>query len=129
MALDGTRDCGREEVAIDRERRTRRYAGVIGRGDHERTEAAHLLLQAPDRRFQRAVAKRVRAHQLRQAVGLMRFGATDWSHLVEIDLDPATRELPRGLAAGEPAAYDGDTCMHVDPAGCLLRFARLRQRL
>src|SRR5207253_9750462 len=72
----------------------------------ERAGPPHLLLEEPDRRLERRVAKRVRAHELRELVAGVRLGAAHRPHLVEVDVDAVTRELPGGLAAREPAADD-----------------------
>jgi hypothetical protein len=50
--------------------------------------------------------ERIRAHELGEAVGLMRGGVPDRAHLDERYLMPALSELPGGFAAGEAAAND-----------------------
>ena len=71
--------------------------------------AAHLLFEQADRVVELVTAQRVAAHQLREAVALMNGGPADRPHLVQRHRHAARRRLPRGLAAGEPSAYDSHT--------------------
>ncbi len=75
----------------------------------ERAGAAHLLVQQADRVvFGIVGAEGVGADELRQPVGMVRVGRDLRAHLVQPDRDAGARDLPGGLAAGEPAADDVD---------------------
>jgi len=102
-------DRGREAVAVDRERAAGRQLVRIGRLHDQRAGAAHLLVQQADRIVGRIVgAEGVGAHQLGQALGLVRLGAAHRPHLVQHHGHAGTGELPRCLAARETTAH------HVD---------------
>jgi hypothetical protein len=53
--------------------------------------------------------KRIAADKFGEAVGLMGVGGADRTHLVQDDVDPALRQLPRGFGAGKATADDYDT--------------------
>ena len=73
-----------------------------------RAEQAHLGLEQAVRVGGLGALEGVRADELREPIGLVRFGAADGPHLVHDDVVPALGELPGGLAAGESAADDVD---------------------
>ena len=81
----------------------------VGGGEDQRPEAPHLLVQQTDRvAFGVVGAERVRAHQFGKPGADMRLGAPHRPHLVQDGRNAGARQLPRRLAAGEPAADDVD---------------------
>ena len=94
----------REAVAINGEGRTGGDAGLIGGGNHERAEPAHLFLEDADGSFERIVAQRVGAYQFGETAGLMGLRHADRAHFVKADGDAPAGELPCGFAAGESGA-------------------------
>ena len=102
---------GGEAVPVDRERAAGRQLVGVGRAHDQRAGAAHLLVDHADGVVLRIVgAEGIGADQLGQLVGQMGLGAAHRAHLVQHHGHARVRELPRRLAAREPAAHD----MHVD---------------
>ena len=99
-------DPARERIAIHREGLARGHRRFVGRRDHERVEAPHLLLEQPHRARLAVRAQRVAAHELREEVGAVRGRALCRLHVDERDVEAAARCLPGGLAAREPRPDD-----------------------
>ena len=95
-----------EHVAIDGERAAAGNARLVRRPEHDRAEQAHLGLEQAVRVRRLGALERVGAHELGETVGLVRRRAAHAAHLVDDDVVAALGELPRGFAAGEPAADD-----------------------
>ena len=102
----------RENLAVDRERRSARNARLIGALENERAELPHFGLQQAVRVAGLGALERVRADELTELLRSMRGGATHGTHLTDHDRVPALSELPRGFTAGEPAAD------HLHFVGC-----------
>jgi hypothetical protein len=100
----------------------RRHLVRIGGAQDQRTALPRLLMQQPDRIALRVVgAERVGAHQLGEPGPDMRLGAAHRPHLVQHDRHPGARELPRCLAAGQPAADHMDG-VHAGKLPLRIRF-------
>ena len=118
-------DLGREHLAIDRQRRSGRHAGLFRSRHDQRTALAHLVMEQANRvLFVIVRAQRVRADQLGQPIGLVRGGALPAlvgggaAHLRQAHPPPAPRELPGRLGAGETAADDMDVVGHGGALAC-----------
>ena len=105
---DVTRSCTAEENTSRStvERGAARNARLVRRPEHDGAEQAHLGLEQSVRVGRLGALEGVRAHELGEAVGLVRRGAAHAAHLVDDDVVPTLGELPGGLAPGEPAADD-----------------------
>jgi len=105
MRRERLRDRVGETVAIDRERAAGGHLiGVAGAHD-QRAETAHLLMQQPDGVVLGIVGTEgVRAHELGEAIRLVRVCGALGAHLVQHDGDTVLRELPRGLGTGQSTA-------------------------
>ena len=119
--VDALVHAAREDVAIDGERACRPARAPRRRPSRiTRAEQAHLGLEQSVRVGRLGALERVRAHQLGEAIGLVRRRAAHGAHLVQHDVVPALGELPRGLAAGESAADDvnriADACHRTHDA-------------
>ena len=66
VRLDRLGDAPREGDAVDRQGLAGRHRGLVGRRDHQRAEAPHLLLEQADGVAEAARAQRVAAHELRE---------------------------------------------------------------
>lgn len=87
-----------ERVPVDRERAAGRYFVRIAAGKDERAAAPHFFMQQTDRVvFGIVGAKRVRAHQFREAVGQVRVGLPHRAHFVQDDGNIHARKLPRSF--------------------------------
>ena len=108
-SVEAPRDGGREMVAVDRQRAAGGQLVGVARAHDQRAGAAHLLVQQADRVGGGIVgAEAVGAHQLGQAVRLVRLRHAHGAHLVQDHGQPGAGDLPRRLAAGEAAADDVD---------------------
>ena len=112
QAGDRLRDPPREQRAIDGQRAARGHAHLVGDADDERAHPPHLFLEEARRLVEGVAAQAVRADELREVARLVHGRGPHGPHLVEVDPDPAPRELPGRLAAREPAPDDGDAIGH-----------------
>ena len=95
-----------EHVAINGQRRAAGNAGGVRAIEDQRAKNSHLRLEQAMRVCRFGALERVRADKLREAVGLVRRSRADWPHLMDGDVMPALRELPRRFAAGKAPAND-----------------------
>ncbi len=96
-----------EAFPIDGERAAGGDGGLARRGNDQRIEPRELFFEQADGVLQRRAAQRVAADELGERAGSMRGPADHGAHLVKIHGDAAARRLPRGFAAGETAADNG----------------------
>jgi len=114
VLLDRAGDFGGEFGAIDRERRARGHAVLVGGAHDQRAEVAHFLVEQPDRIMLGIVrAEAVRADHLGEAVGLVRRRrVAAAAHFTQPHAQAGLGQLPRGFRSGEPAADDVDVEVH-----------------
>ena len=112
MRMDAVVHVLREDLAIDRERRSARDARLIGAVEDERAQLPHLGLEQAVRVAGFGALERVRADEFTEFFGAMRGGAAGGAHFIHHDRMPALGELPGGFASGEPAAD------HLHFVGC-----------
>ena len=131
MTRQRRRDRVREPLAIDRERRAGGHAALLGRAHDERSEAPHLLFQETHGVVELVAAKRIAAHELGEAVGLVDSRRTHGPHLVERHRDALRCGLPGGLSSGKAAADDSDhllACARgAAPRACRRSLVRARR--
>ena len=109
-----------EGVAVHGQSTAGRHLVGIGATQDQAVAAAHFFVQQSYRVVLGVVgAERVRAHHLRQPVGLVRLGLADGAHLVQDNRHAGRGDLPSGFAAGETAADD------MDGQGCCAHRVRL----
>ena len=109
-------------LAVDGERAAAGHPRRVGALEDHAAEEAHLGLEQAVRVGGLGALEGVGADELREPIGLVRFGSADGPHLVHDDVVPALGELPGGLAAGESAADDVDG----GHGGNLVRAAGMR---
>ena len=102
--MNGVGDGLRKTVAIDRQRRTGGDAMRIGRSQDQRTETPHFFFEQTYGVIELVTTKRVRADELRQAIGLVNGGRTNRPHLVQHDLNTKRSSLPGRFAPSETSA-------------------------
>src|SRR6516164_6947579 len=104
MGLDLPGDDAGKIVSIHRQRSTSRNPRTVGREYNHRAQAAHLLLEDPNRCFPRGVAQGIGTDQLGKEAGPMGFGHARGTHLKESHANAAARELPCRLTASEASS-------------------------
>ena len=113
QALDGLRDAPGEEAAVHGEGAARGHLDLVRHPHHQRAQAPHLFLEQARGLVEAVAAQAVGADELGEVPGLVHGGRPHRAHLVQVDADPAARELPRGLASGEASAHDGHALAHL----------------
>ena len=108
MIVQRLGDGGGKPVAVDRQRAAGRNLVGVGRAHDQRAQPAHFGMQQPDRIVGGIVgAERIGADQFGEAIGSVRFGHPDRTHLVQDHGNAGIGDLPGGFRAGEARA---DTC-------------------
>ena len=110
MRRNTARDFSTELVAVDGERPAGRHAVKLPCLHHERTAAAHLFFEEPDRVVYGGATKRVGTHELRHLIGVLCGGARRRLLLDQAHRHASFGQLPRALGAGEARTNDDYIC-------------------
>ena len=121
MRRDRVGDSRREPLAIDGQRSAGRDARLIGGAHDDRAEPPHLLFEQADGVIELVAAEGVAADELGELVGLVDGRRPHRPHLVENDPYAGGGGLPGCLAAGQPAADDGDVGHRIRATCYVLR--------
>jgi hypothetical protein len=121
MRGDRPRDLGGKTLAIDRQGGARRHTRVVRGAHDQRTKPPHLLLQQADGVIELVTAKGIAADELREAIRFVHGRRPQRAHLVEADGNARGGSLPRGFAACQTAADDGDQAFSLLPSAFLRR--------
>ena len=114
MARETLRHLVGKAFAVDGERAACGKLVAVGGGKNERACPPHLLMQEADGVARPIVgAERVRADELGERAGLVRFRLPHGAHLVQHHWHAGRSELPGCLASGKAAADD----MHLSRHG------------
>ena len=125
MLLQRRRHVRRKTVAVHRQRRSGRNLVSIAHRNDQAARAPHLLVQQADRVVLPVVRPEgIRAHQLRQPIGLVCIGFPHWPHFMQDHRNARIRRLPGRLGPGHSAADDVDRfdCHAVDIGYLSRRF-------
>lgn len=106
MIGDRFGDVLRKLFAIDGQCFARRHAMAIGRRDDQRIQGPHFFFETPDGAGRFVRPEGITADELGEPIRAMRDGFSSGPHFVQDDAHASVCELPRSLAAREPAADD-----------------------